>query len=180
MRCTVANVLLAGLVFISCNLAQAAPSLEAEIKATFLYKFVPFIDWPAGAFDTATSPVNVCVFGSDAVTDVIGEAAANQRVEQRPINVRHLTTVTPNNGCHVLYVAGSDVAAADEALASVRGTPILTVTDSLDLPNASPIIRFVLQANRVSFDIDQAAAAQNTLTVSSKLLSLARRVRPRP
>src|SRR5579871_2481200 len=138
MRSSVATIMLAGLVSISCNLARAAPSLESGIKAAFLYKFVPFIEWPAGAFDTATSPVNICVFGSDAVTDVIGDVVASQRVDQRPVNVRHLTTVTRNNGCHVLYVAGPDGAAAEEALSSVQGTPILTVTDALELPNASP------------------------------------------
>jgi hypothetical protein len=179
MRYSVATTLLTALVLLLCTLAQAAPSLEPGIKATFLYKFVPFVEWPTGVFDTPASPVNICVFGTDQVTGVIDDAAANQRVEQRPIIVRHLTAVTRNNGCHVVYVAGPDTAAAEEALSTLRGAPVLTVTDSVELPNAPTIVRFVLQANRVSFDIDEGAAAQNALTVSSKLLSLARMVRPR-
>jgi hypothetical protein len=180
MRCSLATTLLAPLAFLFWSVAQAAPSLEPGIKATFLYKFIPFVEWPASVFDTATSPVNICVLGSDQVTQVIDDAAANQRVEQRPIVVRHLTAVTRNDGCHVLYVAGPNAAAAEEALATLRGAPVLTVADSAELPDAPAIIRFVLQVNRVSFDIDEAAAAQNALTVSSKLLSLAHRVRPRP
>jgi len=179
MRSSLATTLLATLIFLLCGVVQAAPSLEPSIKATFLYKFVPFLEWPMGSFDTPASPVNICVFGSDQVTGLIDDAAANQRVEQRPIIVRHLTAVSRNDGCHVLYVAGPNAAAAEEALPAMRGAPVLTVTDSVELPNAPAIIHFVLQANRVSFDIDEAAAAQNTLIVSSKLLSLARMVRPR-
>jgi len=180
LRPSVATTLLATLVFLLCDLAQGAPSLEPSIKATFLYKFVPFVEWPADAFDTPTAPVNICVFGNDRVASVVDDAAANQRVEQRPIMVRHLNAVTRDSGCHVLYVTGPNGLAAEEALSTIRGEPVLTVTDSVELPNAPAIIRFVLQANRVSFDIDEAAAAQNALTVSSKLLSLAHRVRPRP
>src|SRR6185369_14635060 len=67
MRSLLATTLLATLVFLLCNIAQGAPSLEPSIKATFLYKFVPFVEWPADAFDTPTAPVNICVFGNDQV-----------------------------------------------------------------------------------------------------------------
>ena len=181
MRAPLAIALLTALALLSCGRpVEAAPSLEAGIKATFLYKFVPFVQWPAGAFDTAASPVNICVFGNDGVADVIDDAAANQRVEQRPIVVRHLAAVNRNSGCHILYVTGPNGTAAEEAFAAVRGMPVLTVTDSTMLRNAPAIVSFVLQANRVGFDIDEAAAVQNALTINSKLLSLARRVRPRP
>ena len=42
------------------------------------------------------------------------------------------------------------------------------------------IIRFVVEANRVRFDIDVAAASENGLSISSRLLGLARNVRQRP
>ena len=179
MRGPVAIALLAALALLRCGPVEAAPSLEAGIKATFLYKFVPFVQWPQGAFATATSPVNICTIGNDPVTNLVDEAVANQRIEQRPIAVRHLTTVGRDDGCHILYVTGSSTA-AEEALLAVRGLPVLTVTDAEASPNTPAVVSFVLQANRVSFDIDEAAAAQNALTINSKLLSLARRVRPRP
>jgi len=180
MRGPVAIALLAALALLCCGPVEAAPSLEAGIKATFLYKFVPFVQWPQGAFATATSPVNICTIGNDPVTNLIDDAVANQRVEQRPIAVRHLTTVGRDDGCHILYVTGPAGAAADGALLAVRGLPVLTVTDAEVLPNTPAVVSFVLQANRVSFDIDEAAAARNELVINSKLLSLARRVRPRP
>jgi len=58
--------------------------------------------------------------------------------------------------------------------------PVLTVSDGANTGAGTSIVSFVVQDNRVRFDIDDAAAAANGLAISSKLLSLARAVRPRP
>jgi len=157
-----------------------APSLEYAVKATFLYKFIPFVQWPAGAFQTADSPVTICVFGNDPVSALIDDAVLNQRAERRPLTVRHLDAVRRDAGCHILYVAVGNPQAAEQAMASVRGAAVLTVTDAARAPAATGIINFELLGNRVGFDIDGSAAAQNGLTISSKLLSLARQVRTGP
>ena len=56
----------------------------------------------------------------------------------------------------------------------MRGSPILTVADNAA---SGAIIRFVVQDNRVRFNVDAAAAAANRVTISSKLLGLALTVR---
>ena len=55
--------------------------------------------------------------------------------------------------------------------------PMLTVTDS-NAPKPG-VIAFVVEHNHVRFDIDDAAAARDGLVISSKLLGLARNVKPR-
>jgi hypothetical protein len=60
----------------------------------------------------------------------------------------------------------------------VRGTPVLTVTDEAQ-GSAHGIIHFVIRGNRVRFAIDDAAAAKNGMTISSKLMRLALSVRLR-
>jgi YfiR/HmsC-like len=42
------------------------------------------------------------------------------------------------------------------------------------------VVNFVLRDNRVRFEIDENAASEDGLTISSKLLQLAVRVRPQP
>jgi protein-L-isoaspartate O-methyltransferase len=160
-------------------LAQSA-SLEYAVKATFLYKFAAFVDWPADAFASPTSPINLCVALYDPFGSLLDQAAAGQRVGERPIVVRRLTTIDPRSGCHILYIgAGAGVEAVAEALAVVHGTPVLTVTDSERDPRATGVINFLIENNRVRFEIDDGAAAANGLTISSKLLSLAVFVKPR-
>jgi YfiR/HmsC-like len=152
-------------------------SLEYAVKATYLYKFAPFIDWPPAAFPSSGSPINICVLGRDPFGEVLDRAVAGQRIAGRAVVVVRLDRVDGSD-CHIMYLSESD-GAATRALDAVRGAPVLTVTDSESEPGAKGIINFVVRDNRVRFEIDESAAAQNGLMISSKLLNLAVSVRPR-
>lgn len=154
------------------------PSVEYAVKATYLYKFAPFVEWPASAFEPSESLV-ICVVGSDPVADLVDEAVKGQAVLGHPIDVMHLPASSTDARCHILYVALRGAAAAG-ALEHVRGKPVLTVTDAAHEPRATGIVNFVVQDNRVRFEIDLGAAAENHLVISSKLLNLASRVSPKP
>ena len=151
--------------------ARAADSLEAPVKATYLYKFVPFVEWPAAAFTSPAQSVVLCVLVGDPFGAVLDQAVRGQKVGARPISVRRLARTEKATGCHVLYLSAPRAPAAVDALQSAHGAPVLTVTDQAN--GAGGIVNFVLRENRVRFTIDPRAAAHNGLTISSKLLSLA-------
>lgn len=161
----------------ACGNAAGSESLEDAIKATFLYKFADFVQWPADS--AATGAFTLCAVGDDAVTAVIDRAAAGQRVRDRPIVLRHLQQVSPADGCNAAYLAGSTVQSAEAAAMALRGSPVLTVADSRNHPEAVAVIKFVIADGRVRFDVDDAEAAGDRLTISSRLLDLARNVRKR-
>jgi hypothetical protein len=150
-------------------------SLEYAVKATFLYKFASFVEWPQGSFEHDSSPFNICVVGADPFAGRIQEAVSGQSVGRHPIVLRHIVKAEPHSNCHVMFVSRSASQPPDEALKAVSGTPTLTVTDSA-LGTTAGIMHFVIVDARVSFDIDNVAAARNRLAISSKLLALARRV----
>lgn len=158
----------------------AEASLEYAIKANFLYKFAPFVEWPAGAFPSPASALTICAQGNDRVSELLDQVTAGQRIGVRPILVKHLDIVDQNSGCHVLYAAGTARQEASAALLAIKGLPVLSVTDSARSPQAAGIINFVLQDNRVRFDIDISAAKENQLAISSRLLTLARTLRGQP
>ena len=177
-----AIILLGGLL----ALLWAAPAVRAQdaaveyaVKATYLYKFVPFVQWPAAAFASPTSPVILCVVGGGGFSTTLDQAVSGERVEGRPVLSRQLPAVDSDSGCHVLYTSGSVAQSVSQGLAAVQGKPVLTVTDSPPAAGAKGIVNFVLADNRVRFEIDNQAAAKNGLLISSKLLSLAVSVKPR-
>ena len=155
--------------------APAADSLETAVKATYLYKFAPFVDWPADAFASPAAPFLICVVGKDPFGSVLDRAVAGQKAGARPFAVRRMAEADRSAGCQILY-AGGDKAAVRQALEAVRGAPVLTVTDG---SGAEGIVDFAIDRGRVLFRIDDEAAAQNRLTISSKLMSLALSVKPR-
>lgn len=172
---------------VGCLLASAlvlwwspvrAASLEYQVKAAYLYKLVSFVDWPSGSLPPPGAPITLCVAGDDPFGSVLDEAVRNQQVNGRPLAVRRLATVSQSSGCQVLYIAGSRRQSVASALQAARGSPSLTVTDGAKTPGS--IIQFVVHDGRVRFTIDVSAAAQNGLTISSKLLSLALSVKEGP
>ncbi len=146
-------------------------SLEYAVKATYLYKFAPFVDWPPTAFDQPNAPFVLCIVGADPFAEPIEKTVASQRIGDHPLLLRHLSAADARSGCHLMFVEGSPSQTVAQALEAVRGSPTLTVTDS-DAPTPG-IIQFVVVNDRVNFDIDNVAAATNHLTISSKLLALA-------
>lgn len=158
---------------------QESGTLEYAVKAAYLYKFGPFVEWPVAAFESATSAMNVCVVGYDPFGDVLDETMRGQRIGERPVAVLRLATVDRDSGCHILYAAGSDAQPVADILAAVSGAPVLTFTDAARDPREKGIIHYVIHENRVRFEIDDQSAAENGLTISSKVLSLALSVVPR-
>lgn len=150
-----------------------AQTLEVPVKATYLYKFAPFVEWGQGTFDSPASPLSLCVAGEDPFGAILDQAVAGKRFGQRPMVVRRMGVVSRGSKCHILYVAGSKAQPVAEGLKLVRGEPMLTVTDAARRGSDKGVIHFVVSGNRVRFEIDTAAAAVNGLSISSKLLSLA-------
>ncbi|HEX3673804.1 MAG TPA: YfiR family protein [Rhizomicrobium sp.] len=173
-----ARALLAGLTALALCAGGAAAQdnpVEYGVKGAYLYKFLPFVGWPAAALPSPNAPLTICILGHDPFGPVLDKAVADQHVDARAIAVRRVETV--DAGCQVVFVGIADPQAEGAALQALQGKPVLTVTDS-GAP-APGIIAFAIEANHVRFDIDDAAAARNGLTISSKLLSLAHAVKLR-
>jgi hypothetical protein len=161
------------LVALSGAASAQGPTLEYAIKATYLYKFIPFVEWPAGAFASPESAFNICVVGDDPFGDILDRALAGVKIGDRPVTSKRLAVADRAAGCHVMFIGGSTDQPVAAALAAVEGAPILTVTDSAPNRDSSGTVNFVVADNKVRFEIDQRAAAANGLAVSAKLLSLA-------
>jgi hypothetical protein len=158
------------------SVAQSA--LEYELKAAFLYKFVGFVNWPEPL--QSASPVRLCVVGDDPFGPLLERVVSGETIGGRPIVIARLAAAQDGGGCHVAFLAGSRNQSVREALAVLRGQPVLVVTDDSRGAADKGIIHFLIRQNRLRFEIDDRQAAENHLTLSSKLLSLATTVKARP
>lgn len=159
----------------SAGAQTASPGSETEIKAAFLYKFGDFVQWPPEAFADAAAPLVVAVIGADALASALERLVAERSVQGRPVTVRRLRRGEPLAGVHVLFARAGD-AELRAILASAGRQPILVVTDSESGLGAGSAINFVIEDERVRFDIALPAAERARLKISSRLLSVARRV----
>ena len=172
-------IALAALVATASAAAQQQDNaLEYAVKANYLYKFGPFVRWPDNAFASPTSPFTICILGRDPFGAQLDRLVQGAQVGLRAIAVRRLDAAAPRADCQVLYINAAPATVAD-ALKQTKGLPVLTVTEIEHAPAPIGIINFVIQGNRVRFAVDNRAASENTLELSSKLLSLASSVTPK-
>lgn len=164
---------LAALLLLMAGLGGSARAadlpLEEAVKASYLYKFAPFVQWPTAAFDGATAPLTICIGGQNPFGAALDEAVRGQRVNSHPIVVRHIEAIRVGPTCHILFASGDN---AEEMLRAVAGAPVLTVTDRGRGVNGG-MIQFVTAAGRVRFMVDLGTAQNSGIAISSKLLGLA-------
>ena len=150
-------------------------TLENDIKATFLYNFTKFIEWP-GPPPQSSEPFRLCVLADSEFTTAVDRIIAGEFVEGRPLERTEPQSADDARRCGILYVARGHGERGAPLVAAVRQLPVLTVGDSPRFVENGGAIEFVLENNRVRFDVSPSAAQRSGLQVSSKLLRVARHV----
>jgi hypothetical protein len=159
--------------------ATAEPSVEYQVKAAYLSKFGNFVQWPSAGESSQEKQAFICIYGKDPFGDALDQAVRGRRIGQRDIAIRRIDRDTAKevDGCQILYTGETNAEQLGEILKAVHGKDVLTVSEARDGPEAAPIIRFLIQNNSVRFEIDERAATENGLVISSQLLALAASVK---
>jgi hypothetical protein len=157
-----------------CGAAASAQPSEAAVKAAFLSKFAAYVEWPAEARPGEGEPIQLCLIGGNPLGRLIDDAVRGQQIDHHTIVVKRLAKASEAAGCHLAFLAGG----ASAMLDSMKGKPILTITDARSSAQRA-MIHFVVSQGRVRFHIDEAAATRSGLTINSRLLALALSVRQR-
>jgi hypothetical protein len=153
-------------------------SREYAIKAAYLYQFARYVEWPADAFVNEQSPLVIGVLGTDPFGAILEEIAIKKRVEGHPIVIRRFASGSDYTTCHILFISSS-VTPEERAAAirKVQGTPVLLVGDEPGFAAEGGTINFVMEENKIRFEINTEVAKREQLKISSKLLSLAKIIR---
>jgi hypothetical protein len=154
--------------------AQSPRAPEYQVKAAFLYNFAKFVEWPAGTFPSPSTPFRICVLGRDPFGDALTNIVQGKAISSHPIVTMAVHSPAEARSCHVLFISRFDPETLRPALDRIRGQPMLTVGESADFLTLGGMINFVLEEEKVRFEINLAAAEQHHLKLSSKLLAVAR------
>lgn len=159
--------------FVCCFAVRAEAPTRAQLEATFLFKFLQYVEWPSRAFPGVDAPYIIGVLGNDPVAASLDEIVAGEQLKGRRIETRHCSTVSQVGRCHVLFIASSEAARLPSILDKLKGRSILTVSDSPDFAQRGGMIGFFDQDRKIRFQINMDAAQGAGLSISSKLLQLA-------
>jgi hypothetical protein len=167
---------LAGLIGWFCTVDTLCGQLprEYDVKAVFLYNFVSFVEWPDSAFADANAPFVIGVLGTDPFGRVLDEVVASEQAGNRPFVIKRMTRIEDATTCHILFISASEMRRVPEILKRHAGRPALLVGDFPGFAEAGGMVGFRMEGSRLKLDINVEAARAANLTISSKLLRVAR------
>ena len=155
--------------------AATAQVREHEVKAAFLFKFPSFVEWSEKAFSTADSPLKIGVMAADEVLAELQNIASGRLMHGRSVIVRRVLEEEKVSDLHVLFVGRG----ASAVIPKLRQVPnLLVVSESDGALEQGSVINFVRSQGRVRFEVALDSAERHELRISSRMLAVARSVRP--
>lgn len=150
-----------------CSVA-AQVNLEYSVKAAFVLNFLRYV-----TFENANDPSRVilCVVGEDealAAFAPLREKSVNELQIEIVENPRHA------GECMALFVTAAAEEGSRKLIESVRGKGVLLIGESPGFAARGGCIELTEEGKRIRFSINLKTARSEKLSISSRLLQLAK------
>jgi len=158
-----------------CAFAQEQNTLqlyEQKIKAGLIYNFLKYTEWPV--IKKAPAPIVVCIYGAEDPFDGYLQPIEDRTVNQRQINMRHVSGREELSVCNLLFVNSSEQAGWPALRDYLANKSILTVGDFPGFSNSGGMIEFDTRNNRVQIELNLQAITAANLHVYDSLRRLAK------
>jgi len=175
-RVALACVAVALLLFPSSSLPQSFVSAEARSEANAIANFPSFIEWPLDPIVTPQTPFLLCVYGNSSFAHELAAHTRGQRVQGRGMVVRWPRNDNELRDCQILFIGRSERKHYAKILAVVQGASVLTIGETADFNESGGMVEFVYEHDALLFEVNLSAARDAHLKISSRFLSLARRL----
>jgi len=165
--------------------ADSEKSKEYQIKAAFLYNFINFVDWPKEKVEDNDNLITIGIIGKDPFEQAF-EPLKNKQTKGKKVLIKRFISfkestlstdqVEAIRKCHLLFICRSEKEQLRKIINIVKDHNVLTVGDMNDFLESGGIINFVIDDQKVRFEINNNSAKQAKLNIRSKLLRLAKKV----
>lgn len=184
------------MAFASFARPDEAQGKASMVKAAFILNFAKLTTWPDNAFVNPTSPLVIVIIGGD-VTDIsIDDVVTSTRIQGHDLVLRRLLlprreqyrdaddhkqawdiAINTLRKSHIVIFSDDAYSQTDAVISQINSRTTLTVGDGPDSPKADTMLDLVEENGRIVFYANALRIQQSDLTLSSRLLRLARIVK---
>jgi hypothetical protein len=157
---------------------EAGASLEYAVKAAFLLNFAKFVEWPADSPQARSEAVIIGILGRDPFGPLLHQTIDGRTAGGRPIRLKRYPTLADLEPCHILFIADADKERLPPIFERLNGQPVLTVGESKAFTRRGGVIGLLVEDNRARFEVNLRVARELGLTLSSRLLAVAKNLAP--
>ncbi len=160
------------LILLTAMFIRVNAQTEVNIaKATFLYNFTRFVEWPS---KTNSNNFVITVFGSSELYNELSDYTINKYVSNQHIIVKLAYSVEDIKNCDLLFVSFSKASKLKEISAFLSNSNTLIVSEKPGSLEDGAAINFVTNEDKLSYEIKPANATKAGLKLSSLILKYAK------
>lgn len=173
LPCRAAIGILAGILLAASLPAQRLKPTENELKAVYLFNFARFTQWPSAAGRQKNGSFLICVLGQDPFGASLDAVVSGESIGGNPVVAKRISRSQDAVSCRVLYISPSEESQLKDVLNALGKASVLTVSDIPQFSRRGGMVQFVMENNRVRFEVNLANATGAGLNLSSELLKVA-------
>ena len=160
--------------------AKDSASLEYQIKAGFICKFVKFITWPPEMFPEPQTPIRIGILGQDPFGAIIDKTIKGLKVKKRKFVIERCNNISEMGYYHILFICRSEENRLSEIFSQIGRLPTLTISEMDRFCERGGIINFTISGTKVRFEANVQASKAIDLEISTRLLGIAKIVPSKP
>jgi YfiR/HmsC-like len=164
-------VICASADYVRMPLLQDPTSSNSKIKATFIYNFTKYIDWPE-KYKTGNFVIGVLgttSFYTDLATLLTKKSVGEQKFEIK----NYIGTEYVSGTCHILFITAENSFMLPEVIKKLKGKSTLIITEKSGLARQGSGINFIIDNNKQRFELNKNNVEKYNLKISSTLTALA-------
>lgn len=166
-------------IYLFFSKLNAQVSHENLIKAVYIEKFTRFIEWPEKFnIDDTLEPFYIGVFGKSAMNNTLQKVYKDLKIRDKHVTIENIEDLQDlkkkGNKYHILFVPETSDKWLDEIVLFSIKNNILTIGDGENFALHGVHINFIIQEDRVQYEINESTVYKSNIFMSYRLLNSAR------
>lgn len=164
-------LLIAILFFVQLSYTQTE---IPKAQSIFIYNFTRLIEWPESY---KSGDFIIGVLGNSDIYSELIAYTTGKKVGMQSIVVKKFKDISEIDKCQILFVSYNKSNGLSEILKKTESAPTLIIGERKNIINDGAGIGFVLEDDKLKFELNIPSATRNGLKVNSRLQEMAMTVK---
>jgi len=162
--------LLIAFIFLGIGVHISKAQIE-QFKALYIYNVTSFVEWP-GEHDKIT----ICTPQNPPTIQEFKKNHGNKTAGGVPFEIKTNVDINSIPDCQIFFLPKSMNDQFDQALANIKGKPVLLFTDGEGLANKGSCLNFAIENGKLTLEINRGNIERQQIKVNHQLLQLGKSI----
>jgi len=165
-------LLILSFTLIETSYAQKNSS-EEKIKASYIFNFIRFINWPSTELGQKKQSIQICIFKHNRRFEKAFKPVLGKKVRGHSLKFKKISNTKNIPNCHLLYIGKAEKSQIAILLPELTKHRVLSISDTRNFCAKGGIIGMVKKKGRIRVEINLKRAKSAGFKISSNLLEVA-------